>query len=89
MGSLSSIEQSAVERAAAEPMLDQVLAWAAINSGSHNLAGLGTVATMIADAFAVLPGELALSAPTPVDAIDATGHALPLEHGTSPSLRPS
>jgi voltage-gated potassium channel Kch len=28
-------------RLAAEPMLDQVLAWAAINSGSRNLAGLG------------------------------------------------
>ena len=61
MGSLSSTEQAAVERAAAEPMLDQVEAWAAVNSGSRNLAGLGTVAAMLADAFAALPGEIALS----------------------------
>ena len=40
MGELSSIERAAVERAGAEPMLDQVLAWAAINSGSRNLGGL-------------------------------------------------
>src|SRR5688500_10637159 len=66
MGSLRSIEQHSVERAMAEPMLDQVLAWSAINSGSHNLAGLGTVAGMLADAFAELPGEIVLASPTPV-----------------------
>ena len=42
MGGLSSTEQAAVERAAAEPMLDQVLAWAAVNSGSRNLDGLAS-----------------------------------------------
>jgi glutamate carboxypeptidase len=87
MGGLSSTEQSAVERAAGEPMLDQVLAWAAINSGSRNLAGLGTVAGMLADAFAALPGEIALSAPTPVDAINAAGKSLHLEHGQNLHLR--
>ena len=71
MGELSSTERQAVEQAAAEPMLDQVLGWSAVNSGSRNLAGLGTVAGMLADAFAALPGEMALSQPTPVDAIDA------------------
>ena len=34
MGDLSTIEQAAVERAGAEPMLDQVLQWSAVNSGS-------------------------------------------------------
>src|SRR3990170_3420621 len=34
---LSGIERDAVERCAAEPMLDQVLAWSAVNSGSRNL----------------------------------------------------
>ena len=40
MALLSSSERAVVERAGGEPMLDQVLAWAAINSGSRNLAGL-------------------------------------------------
>ena len=44
MGELSSTEREAIERAAAEPMLDQVLAWSAINSGSRNLAGLERMA---------------------------------------------
>jgi glutamate carboxypeptidase len=87
MGALSTIEQSAVERAAAEPMLDQVLAWAAINSGSHNLAGLGTVAGMLADAFAALPGEIAAVDPTPVEAVDTAGTTRPLEHGRNLHLR--
>ena len=51
MGGLASTEQDCVERAAAEPMLGQVEAWAAVNSGSRNLAGLGTVAGMLADAL--------------------------------------
>jgi len=57
MGSLASTEQDCVERAAAEPMLAQVEAWAAVNSGSRNLAGLGTVAGLLADAFSALPGK--------------------------------
>src|SRR4029079_5160164 len=36
MAELSSNERAVVERASAEPMLDQVLAWSAINSGSRN-----------------------------------------------------
>ncbi len=87
MGSLRSIEQDCAERAAAEPMLDQVLAWAAVNSGSRNLAGLGTVAGMLADAFAALPGDIALSAPRPVDAIDAAGQQQHLEHGKNLHMR--
>jgi len=87
MGSLRSIEQDCVERVAAEPMLDQVLAWAAVNSGSRNLAGLGTVAGMLADAFAALPGEIALSAPTPVDAIDAAARSQHVEHGQNLHVR--
>jgi glutamate carboxypeptidase len=44
MRGLSSDEAAAVERAAGEPMLAQVEAWAAVNSGSRNLAGLARVA---------------------------------------------
>ena len=57
MGALSSTEQTAVERAAAEPMLDQVLAWSAVNSGSRNLDGLGRMAALLGDAFSALPGS--------------------------------
>lgn len=87
MTALSTIETDCVERAAAEPMLDQVESWAAVNSGSRNLAGLSAVAGLIADAFAALPGALALVDPAPVDAVDSTGRSVPLEHGRNLHLK--
>ena len=81
MGALTATEQSAVERAAAESMLGRVEAWAVVNSGSRNLDGLANVAGMIADAFAALPGALALVDPAPVDAVDAAGRKVSIEHG--------
>lgn len=50
-----------LEHASAAPMLDQVLNWSAINSGSHNLSGLRRMTAVLADAFSVLPGELAIA----------------------------
>ena len=44
-----------METGAAEPMLDQLLGWAAVNSGSRNLAGLERMAELLADAFAAFP----------------------------------
>ena len=81
MGELSKPERDATERAAAEPMLDQVLAWAAINSGSRNLAGLETMAGILADAFAALPGALRLEAPGSVETVDNAGRTVKIEHG--------
>jgi len=81
MGELSSTERATVERAGGEPMLDQVLAWAAINSGSRNLGGLERMADLLADAFAALPGVLRLEEPAPVDAVDNAGKSLKLKHG--------
>ena len=81
MGELSSSEREAVERAGAEPMLDQVLAWAAINSGSRNLAGLERMANLLADAFAALPGALRLENAQPVEAVDPAGKTVQLKHG--------
>ena len=60
MAELSANERAVVERAGAENMLDQVLAWAAINSGSRNLAGLERMADVLVDTFAALPGILRL-----------------------------
>jgi glutamate carboxypeptidase len=81
MGDLSSIEQAAVERAAAEPMLDQVLAWSAVNSGSRNLGGLERMADLLTDALAALPGALRLEQAEPVEAVDSVGRATKIEHG--------
>ena len=81
MGELSSTERQAVERASAEPMLDQVLAWSAINSGSRNLNGLERMADLLADAFAALPGVLRLENPAPVEAVDSAGKTLNITHG--------
>jgi glutamate carboxypeptidase len=81
MGELSPTEHQAVERAAAEPMLEQVEAWAAVNSGSRNLGGLADMAYLLSDAFAVLPGELAFEDPRPVEAVDTAGRTVAIEHG--------
>ena len=81
MGQLSSAEQATVERAAAEPMLDQVLAWAAVNSGSRNLAGLERIGDLLTDAFAALPGALRLNRAEPVEAVDSAGRPVKVEHG--------
>jgi glutamate carboxypeptidase len=78
---LSNSERAVCEAAAAAPLLDRTLAWAAINSGSRNLAGLKTMAGMLADAFAVLPGDVALVPPAPVDAVGADGSIAPIAHG--------
>jgi glutamate carboxypeptidase len=87
MRELSTIEAAAVERCAAEPMLDQVQSWAAVNSGSRNLAGLAEMASIYADAFAALPGELSLRDPGRVDAMAADGLLQPLEHGRNLHLK--
>jgi len=81
MGELSSTERAAVERASAGPMLDQVLAWAAVNSGSRNLGGLERMADLLADAFAALPGVLRLEEPAPVQSVDSAGKKTQLKHG--------
>jgi glutamate carboxypeptidase len=83
MGGLSSAEQAAVERAQAEPMLDQVLAWSAVNSGSRNLSGLAAMAGLLGDAFADLPGEIELLEPARVEAVDPAGKTIEIQHGSN------
>ena len=87
MAGLSSIEQAVAERCADAPMLDQVTAWAAINSGSRNLVGLAEMAGLLADAFAALPGEIELQEAAPVEAMAADGRLNPVEHGRNLHLR--
>jgi glutamate carboxypeptidase len=81
MADLSSIEQAAVAHCADAPMLDQVTAWAALNSGSRNLAGLETVAGLLADAFSALPGEVALEDAAAVEAMAVDGSIETVPHG--------
>src|SRR6185503_11538194 len=78
---ISSSEQSTAERAAAEPMLDQVLEWSAVNSGSRNLKGLKQMAGILANAFSALPGELKLIDPAPVQTVTTAGETEALQHG--------
>lgn len=62
-------------------MLAQVEAWSAINSGTRNLAGLAHMAEVLAEAFGVLPGELALVAGNMAQNVAADGTVTVLDHG--------
>ena len=81
MGQLTKKERDAVEVASAAQMLTQVEAWSAINSGSRNLTGLAEVGGLLADAFAVLPGELTLREAARVEAVDVAGAVQEIAHG--------
>ncbi len=76
-----------MERATSAPMLAQVERWAAVNSGTGNLKGLKTVAAMLADGFATLPGELRMVEPDPVDTVDASGAVKTIQRGQHLHLR--
>ncbi|RYY22881.1 MAG: hydrolase [Sphingomonadales bacterium] len=81
MNELSTIERAAVAFAQASPMLARTEAWAAVNSGTRNLAGLSTMADLLADAFSVLPGHLALVEPDPVETVLTDGRVQETAHG--------
>jgi glutamate carboxypeptidase len=81
MTTLSPIERSAIEQVGTAPLLAQVQEWAAINSGTRNLAGVAAVGARLADAFAALPGALAMAEPSPVETVDGAGSTQLLDHG--------
>lgn len=81
MSTLAIHEQAALETAAAAPMLHQVEQWAAVNSGTGNLAGLNHVSGLLADAFAVLPGKIGLAEPDPVESVLPDGTVRQVERG--------
>ncbi|MBL8651320.1 MAG: hydrolase [Sphingopyxis sp.] len=87
MTRLTAPESATLEVAADAPMLDQVERWAAVNSGTGNLAGLKTVAGLLADAFAALPGDIRLVAPDPVESVDAAGTIRTTQRGDHLHLR--
>ena len=77
--SLTPAEQALLASIDSVPMLAQVLEWAAVNSGTGNMAGLARMARLLARAFAALPGEVTLIDPAPVEAVGADGtmHTVP------------
>ncbi len=87
MTALTASEMATLERAADAPMLAAVEAWAAVNSGTGNLAGLKTIAAMLADAFAVLPGTVRLVEPDPVESVDAAGRVQTIVRGDHLHIR--
>lgn len=68
-------------------MLPQVEQWAAVNSGTGNLAGLSSVAGMLADSFATLPGDVGLAEPDPVETVLPDGKVKEIERGKHLHLR--
>jgi len=78
---LTQHEQALVEHTSAAPLRAQVEQWAAINSGTGNLAGLAQVGGLLADAFSVLPGELKFVEPDREDSVLADGAVQPIARG--------
>jgi glutamate carboxypeptidase len=76
-----TIEAATLERVRDEPMLEHTRSWAAINSGTRNLVGLKTMAATLADAFSLLPGEVALTDPAPATSVASDGHISAIDHG--------
>ena len=81
MTGLTNDERAVLDRASDAPMLAQVETWAAINSGTTNLAGLKTVSGLLADAFSTLPGDISLLDPDPVESVDSKGNIQTIERG--------
>ncbi|MFZ2029995.1 MAG: hydrolase [Vitreimonas sp.] len=69
----------------AEAMVARTEAWSAINSGSHELAGLQRMRAPLADAFAALPGAVTVEPLPPSQRVRADGEVIDIEH--APSIR--
>ncbi len=78
---LSPALAAMVERVDAPAMLGRAVAWSGMQTGTGNLAGLAAQADALADAFAALPGEVALEEAAPVSAVDAEGRETLIERG--------
>jgi len=87
MQQLTPAEAALVASVDAAPMLDQVLAWSAINTGTGNLAGLAEYLGLLTNEFAALPGEIALVDPAKVGAIAADGREIGVAYGRHMVLR--
>lgn len=80
-------EAAVLDQVDAAPMLAQVQAWSAINTGTGNLPGLVRQAAELAEAFSALPGAVTLEEPAPVSAITPAGEKAPVTYGKHLVLR--
>ena len=87
MQQLSPQETALLGAVDAAPMLPQVQAWSAVNTGTGNIAGLKIQAGMLADAFSALPGGVGLTDAAPVTAVGPDGQQRELENGQHLLLR--
>ncbi len=78
---LTATEQRAIAHPDQAAMLAEVEAWATVNSGSRNLGGLATMAGLLSDAFAALPGSVELLDAASVDAVRVDGSVEGIAHG--------
>ncbi|MGJ3630050.1 hypothetical protein AB5I41_31750 [Sphingomonas sp. MMS24-JH45] len=81
MRGLSTQEQAAVAHLDAAAMLARTECWCAINSGTRNIAGVAAMAGELADAFAALPGEIALVEPAAAESVAPDGRVSGINHG--------
>lgn len=81
MKQLSTADNKLLEPIDQARMLARTQSWAAINSGTGNIAGVTRVGELLAEAFSALPGEVSMREPAPVTAIDNQGHEFAKEHG--------
>lgn len=81
MRGLNENESAVIAVARAQPMLQQVERWASVNSGTRNMAGLAEVAAMLAGAFGVLPGNIALIEGDTAESVGSDGSVATLDHG--------
>ncbi|KQM88272.1 hypothetical protein ASE67_00450 [Sphingomonas sp. Leaf23] len=81
MDRMNEAERRSIDAIDQAAMLTQVEQWVAVNSGTRNVAGLNTVAGMLADSFAALPGEITLVDPDSAEAVEPDGTVRAIEHG--------
>ncbi|GAA4772365.1 hydrolase [Novosphingobium ginsenosidimutans] len=87
MQQLTPTEAALIASVDAAPMLDQVLAWSAVNTGTGNLTGLANYVALLAGEFAALPGEIALVDPARVGVVAADGREVEAAYGKHLVLR--
>jgi glutamate carboxypeptidase len=83
MSGLSPAESAVLARLDGQrgAMLAEIQDWAAINSGSRNLAGLLAIEGKLAAAFSALPAHMHRVPAAAATALDTAGHETPLDHG--------
>ncbi len=74
-------ESAILESAADLSLLERTETWSKVNSGTTNLEGLKIVAGQLADAFSVLPGDIQLIDPDPVEAVRPDGSVNQVQRG--------